>query len=149
VEVRKVMPAAPEPMAQGGDVQRGFQVRLASARMKEGLRAKYRDSHLIEHPIAGKQYELTLRNTRFSFTVESNAAGTDLRVAYGGEMHVYPLGLPAAQVLVHAIADLDGDANPDFIVEAGDEIYLLLSSRATPGINMPSAQLVPTDECGS
>ena len=149
VEVRKVTPTVPAPIAQGDDVQRSYQVRLPSARMKEGHRATYRYLRLIERPTIGKQYELMLRKTRFSFIVESNAAGTQVRVGYGGEVYVYPLGLPASQTVVHAVADLDGDADPDFIVEVGDEIYLLLSTRATPGINMPSAQLVSLDECGS
>jgi hypothetical protein len=51
------------------------------------------------------------------------------------------LGLPAAATLVKAVADLDGDGLPDFLVEVGDETYLLLSSQAQPGGNGPSAQL--------
>ena len=30
---------------------------------------------------------------------------------------------------------------PDFLVEVGDELVLLLSTRAVPGTNMPSAKL--------
>ncbi len=36
---------------------------------------------------------------------------------------------------------------PDFLVEVGDELYLLLSTRATPGTNMPSAQLMAMGGC--
>ena len=36
---------------------------------------------------------------------------------------------------------------PDFLVEVGDEVYLLLSTRAVPGTNMPSAQLVAMGGC--
>ena len=33
------------------------------------------------------------------------------------------------------------------LVEVGDELYLLLSTRAVPGTNMPSAQLVAMGGC--
>ena len=36
---------------------------------------------------------------------------------------------------------------PDFLVEVGDELYLLLSTRATPGTNLPSARLVAMSGC--
>jgi hypothetical protein len=51
------------------------------------------------------------------------------------------LGLPAAATKVRAVADLDGDGLPDFLVDVGDETYLLLSTHAQPGGNPPSAQL--------
>jgi len=143
VEVRKAQPSHPDD----ADPDNSFYVRVPGARLKEGLRPKYRFSHLILQPAIGKQYELMLGKTPFSLAVESNAEGTHYRIGYGGETYHYPLGLPAAATLVHAVADLDGDAMPDFLVEVGDELVLLLSTRATPGTNLPSARLVAMGGC--
>jgi hypothetical protein len=137
IEVRRARPGDPD----AADPRDSFYVRVPGARLAEGLRPKYRFSDLILQPVAGKQYELMLGKTRFSFVVESDARGTRYRIGYGGETYDYPLGLPAAATLVHAVADLDADGMPDFLVEVGDELYLLLSTRAVPGTNMPSAQL--------
>jgi hypothetical protein len=137
VEVRKARPSEPED----ADPDNSFYVRVPGTRLKEGLRPKYRFSDLIVRPVVGKQYELMLGRTPFSFIVESDERGTHYRIGYGGETYHYPLGLPAAANVIHAVADLDADGMPDFLVEVGDELYLLLSSRAVPGTNMPSAQL--------
>jgi hypothetical protein len=143
VEVRKAQPSNPED----ADPDNSFYVRVPGTRLKEGLRPKYRYSHLILQPAIGKQYELMLGKTPYSFTVESDEHGTQFSIGYGGQTYLYPLGLPAAATLVHAVADLDGDAMPDFLVAAGDELVLLLSTRAKPGINMPSARLMAMGGC--
>jgi len=143
VDVRKVQPSEPDD----ADPDNSFYVRVPGTRLKEGSRPKYRFSHLIIHPAIGKQYELMLGRTRFSLLVESDEDGTHYRIGYGGETYHYPLGLPAAATLIHAVADLDADAMPDFMVEVGDELYLLLSTRAAPGTNMPSARMVAMGGC--
>ena len=73
--------------------------------------------------------------------MESGSDGTAYVISYAGETHRYLLGLPAAATQVHAVVDLDGDRLPDFLVEVGGETFLLLSSQAKPGTNLPSAQL--------
>lgn len=143
VEVRKARPSDPED----ADPDNSFYVRVPGTRLKEGARPKYRFSSLILQPAVGKQYELMLGRTPFSLLVESDEDGTHYRIGYGGETYHYPLGLPAAATLIHAVADLDADAMPDFLVEVGDELYLLLSTRAAPGTNMPSARLVAMGGC--
>jgi hypothetical protein len=143
VEVRKARPSDPEET----DPADSFYVRVPGTRLKEGLRPKYRFSSLILQPAVGKQYELMLGKTPFSLTVESDEDGTHYRIGYGGETYHYPLGLPAAANVIHAVADLDADAMPDFLVEVGDELVLLLSTRAVPGTNAPSARRVATDGC--
>jgi len=143
VEVRKARPSNPED----ADPDNSFYVRVPGARLKEGLRPKYRFSDLIVKPAIGKQYELMLGKTHFSFTALSDEEGTQFSISYGGETYLYPLGLPAADTLIHAVADLDADAMPDFLVEVGGELYLLLSTRATPGTNLPSARLVAMGGC--
>jgi hypothetical protein len=92
-------------------------------------------------PKFGAEYSLALGNTAFAFTVQSDRDGTRYEIDYGGSTHTYMLGLPAAATKVKAIADFDGDSLPDFLVEVGDETFLLLSSQAKPGGNRPSAQL--------
>jgi hypothetical protein len=115
--------------------------RIPGARLKEGARRQYRYLDKVAQPKTGKDYQLTFGKTPFSFAVASDANGTQLSVGYGGQMHDYLLGLPAAQTRIAGIADLDGDGMPDFIVDVGDDTYLLLSSQAHPGANRPSAQL--------
>ena len=64
-------------------------------------------------------------------------------IAYGGQTYTYTLApFDATQTAVQAVADLDGDALPDFLIRVGDEAtYLLLSSRARPGVNPPTLEL--------
>jgi hypothetical protein len=143
VEVRKARPSDPDE----SDPADSLYVRVPGTRLKEGLRPKYRFSSLILQPAVGKQYELMLGRTPFSLGVESDGDGTHYRIGYGGETYHYPLGLPAAANLIHAVADLDADAMPDFLVEVGDELVLLLSTRAVPGTNTPSARRVATGGC--
>lgn len=131
-------------MSRGGAASEpdgAMYVRLSSAQLKEGARRQYRGLDRVAQPKSGKEYQLTFGKTPFSFIVASGADGTQLTVSYGGELHEYLLGLPAAATRIDGIADLDGDGMPDFIVEVGDDSYLLLSTQAHPGTNRPSAQL--------
>ena len=137
MEVRAAKPSEPDDV----EAESAMYVRVPGARLKEGRRPMYRFSNVILRPKVGHQYELMLGKTRFSFAVESNEHGTQYAITYGGETHNYVLGLPAAATRVHAVADLDGDAMPDFLVDVGDERFLLLSTQAKPGQNPPSAQL--------
>lgn len=143
IEVRAAKPSEPDD----AEVEGAMYVRVPGARLKEGRRPVYRFSSAILQPKVGHQYELMLGKTRFSFVVESDEHGTHYAITYGGETHGYTLGLPAAATQVHAVADLDGDAMPDFLVEVGDDTFLLLSTVARPGQNPPSAQLWAMGGC--
>jgi hypothetical protein len=103
VEVRKAQTCNPVD----ADPDNSFYVRIPGTRLKEGLLPKYRFSSLIQKPAIGKQYELMLGMTPFSFTALSDEQGTHYRISYGGETYLYPLGLPAAATLIRAVADLD------------------------------------------
>jgi hypothetical protein len=127
--------------AAGNEPGTAMYVRMPGVRLKEGARHQYRYLGKVAQPKPGKDYQLTFGKTPFSFAVASDASGTQLTTGYGGEMHAYLLGLPAAETRIDGIADLDGDGLPDFIVEVGDDIYLLLSTQAHAGANRPSAQL--------
>ena len=48
---------------------------------------------------------------------------------------------PDAHTGVRAVADLDGDQQPDFLVEVDDATFLLLSTHARPGPNVPTAEM--------
>ena len=144
IEVSAVAPSAAE---RADDPEGTLYVRVPGARLQEGLRPKYRFAGEALQPKVGHQYELLLGRTRFSFSVDSGPEGMRYEIGYGGQAHTYLIGLPAATTRVQAIADLDGDAMPDFVLDVGDETYLLLSTRAQPGHNAPSAQLWAMGGC--
>ena len=137
VDVRAVVPSR----AEAGDPEGAVYVRVPGTRLAEGQRPKVRFAAGELRPQVGTQYRFALGETPFSFTVQSDRDGTRYEIGYAGSVHTYMLGLPAAATKVKAIADLDGDSLPDFLVEVGDETYLLLSTQAKPGGNLPSAQL--------
>jgi hypothetical protein len=118
-------------------------VRVPGTALKEGMRPTYRNLAAIPDPKVGKQYELTLGKTRFSFVVEApqdDRGGVQYVINYGGGSYSYRLGQGEAQSQLQMVADLDGDAQPDFLVQVGDERFLLLSTRAQPGANRPAAE---------
>jgi FG-GAP repeat len=100
------------------------------------------------------RYQLTLGATPFAMKVQnglrskSGAAygdGALYTIEYGGQRFEYLLGGFGWGSSVSAIADLDGDGKPDFIISvdgsnSGSE-YVLLSSLAKPGRNVPTASL--------
>lgn len=143
IEVRAIAPSEPDDVEPEGAIY----VRVPGARLAEGMRPTYRFSNAVLRPKVGHEYELLLGRTRFAFAVQSGEKGTQYAITYGGVTHSYMLGLPAAATRIHAIADLDGDAMPDFLVEVGDDTFLLLSTKAQPGENPPSALLLAMPGC--
>jgi hypothetical protein len=137
VDVRAMVPSR----AEEGDPEGAVYVRVPGARLAEGLRPKVRFAAGELKPRVGTEYRYELDQRPFSFSVQSDRDGTRYEIAYAGAVHTYMLGLPASATKVLAIADLDGDGLPDFLVEVGDETYLLLSTQSRPGGNLPSAQL--------
>lgn len=116
--------------------------RMPGTQLKPGLRASD-PGGVLRHPRLGQDYELTLGATPFSVRVESGVKGMQYAIGYGQHTYTYVLGpFDAVESSVRAVADLDGDALPDFLIDVGEEAtYLLLSSRARPGANLPTAQL--------
>jgi hypothetical protein len=111
--------------------------RLPGITLKTGLRSSQRD--LEQWGKAGPG--------RFSIRVEEVDAGVQYAIGYDGQTYNYVLGPRGAQTSVDAVADLDGDGKPDFLVDVVDQgTYLLLSSRAQPGFNLPTAEL-PAHGC--
>lgn len=137
VDVRAVIPSR----AEEGDPEGALYVRVPGSRLAEGIWPKVRFAGGELKPHAGTEYRFALEKRPFSFVVMSDRDGTRYEISYAGAVHTYMLGLPASATKVKAIADLDGDMLPDFLIEVGDETYLLLSTKAKPGGNWPSAQL--------
>ena len=121
--------------------------RLPGTTLKTGVRPSYRHLEVLERPRLGRDHALSLGNGRFSLRVEEVAAGVQYAVGYGGQTYTYLLGPVGASTSVRAVADLDGDTHPDFLVDVdGDATYLLLSTHARPGANLPTAEL-PAHGC--
>jgi hypothetical protein len=137
VRVTAARPAAREREAAAESIY----VHVPGTTLHEGVRLNYLFDRAGLRPTIGQIYEMSMGRTDFSFAVDSSGRGTQYAIEYGGATYTYLLGLPAASTRVHAIVDLDGDRNPDFLVEVGDEFFMLLSSHARPGSNLPSAQL--------
>jgi hypothetical protein len=117
-------------------------LRLPGAPLKQGTRPAYRYASGLEQPRLGQDYTLTLGATQFNLRVENGAKGMEYAIGYGGQTYNYVLGpFDASVTSVRLVADLDGDALPDFVVDVDDATYLLLSTRALPGPNLPAAEL--------
>jgi hypothetical protein len=137
VDVRAMKTA----VAQGEDPEGAIYVRVPGTNLVEGVRPRVRFAAAEFKPRVETEYNFALGKVPFSFTVQSDRDGTRYEISYSGATYSYMLGLPAAATKVQAIADFDGDSLPDFLVEVGDDTYLLLSTQARPGGNVPSAQL--------
>ncbi len=103
------------------------------------------------------RYELTLSGQPFALTVQNGLVGRNgarygsgarYTIEYDGNRYEYTLGEFGWDSRIGAIADLDGDGKPDFLIGvSGNNTsfeYLLLSSLAKPGTNPPSASLQAT-----
>ena len=114
----------------------------------------FRNGTTSIRPELDRRYELLLGDKPFAFTVH-NGARTANGTAYGGAHYVievdgetreYLLGEFGWDSTIEAIADIDGDGKPDFIVRVAgnnsDYDAVLLSSRAKPGRNPATASLV-------
>lgn len=110
-------------------------------------------------PMVDKRYSLVLNGKPFAFTARNGllgrngaqyGGGTFYIIEYEGKAYEYALGGYGWDSKIFAIADLDGDGKPDFVVHVngpdsshqGIGMYaVLLSSRARPGKNAPAASL--------
>lgn len=137
VEVRRVNPGDSGTVAADA-----LFLRLPQGRLVTGQRPGWRYLTALAQPRLGEEHELTLGAMRFSVRVEESAKGMAYTIAYGGKSYGYVLGpFDATTTAVRFVADLDGDGKPDFLVDVDGATYLLLSSRAHPGANLPTAEL--------
>ena len=135
-------------------------IRVPGVALTQGFVPSVKFSRTVLRPQIDHSYQLSLGEQPFAFSVQNglrNKAG----VAYGQgaqytvsyerngqtESFVYALGqhgnADGQSTVILAVADIDGDGLPDFIVQAdgGGEEFLLLSTQAQPGRNAPTAVL--------
>ena len=121
-------------------------LRLPGATLKQGARPGYRYLTVLAQPKMGRDHELALGSSRFSVRVDESAKGMAYTIGYGGQVYNYVLGpFDATTTSVRFVADLDGDGQPDFLVDVDAASYLLLSTRARPGANLPAAELFASE----
>jgi hypothetical protein len=141
-------PASGEAEAEEIDTR---YIRVPGARIAEGRLPTVAFSRGVLTPRIDHAYSLTLDGTPFTLTVQDGLRNKD-GVAYGhgavytvragDDSYSFHLeGGSAWDSVVLAVADLDSDGQPDFIVSIGNEEVLLLSSRTRPGLNPPAAVL--------
>lgn len=129
-------------------------LRVPGARLAEGRVPALQFAGGALSPKLDHTYALKLGPTDFTLRVQNglrNKAGVAYgegalyTVAYGGETYSYHLDGLGWDSAVQAVADLDGDGKPDFlvVVNASNSVheYLLLSTQARPGRNLPTATL--------
>ncbi len=109
-------------------------------------------------PKLDNRYELELEQKPFSFTVRNSlrnnqgvayGQGAFYTIEYDGWHYQYELGGNGRDSRIEAIADIDGDGKPDFIVKVENATHIILSSVAKPGKNVPAASLSLTQVDGS
>jgi hypothetical protein len=148
----------PEP-AQDEQVENVLYVRVPGLRLREGSVSlyKFKNGTASLRPMLDHKYELSLGTFAFAVTVRNglrgkNGApygdGAQYTVEYDGNRYEYSLGEFGWDSTITAIADLDGDGKPDFLIAVGgnnsSSEYVLLSSKAKPGRNPPTASLHST-----
>ena len=111
--------------------------RLPGTTLKTGVRASYRHLEVLQP----RDHALSL-GRRFTLQVEEVDAGVQYAIGYAGHTYRYVLGPRGSTTSIRAVADMDGDGRPDFLVDVeGLATYLLLSTNAQPGLNLPTAEM--------
>lgn len=145
--------------AVDGDVLDPIYLRVPGASLQHGSVARYRFrngtaslrpilDHRYELALAGKSLAFTVRNGRRGKNGSAYGDGAQYTIEYDGNTYAYSLGEFGWDSTITAIADLDGDGKPDFIISVGGNNAgyeaILLSSTAQPGPNAPTASLRST-----
>ncbi|MFC5500279.1 hypothetical protein ACFPOE_22240 [Caenimonas terrae] len=114
-------------------------IRVPGARIAEGRLPALDFGGGLFAPRPDHAYQLELNGRRFTLSVGQGPVYT---VGLGEDSYGFrlPAG-PASDSEVLAVADLDSDGKPDFIVRVDGQEVLLLSSLTQPGLNPPAAVL--------
>jgi hypothetical protein len=145
--------------AQTADAGNILYVRMPGVTIKPGTSLTYRFKNGTSslRPKLDFRYELMLGSQPFAFRVQNGLRtqtgtvygdGAQYTIEYDGKTFEYSLGQFGWDSTIQAIADIDGDGKPDFIISVGgtNSGYeaILLSSHAKPGKNPASASLTST-----
>ena len=143
-------------MTADGRTENVLYLRFPGTRLRTGEIQPYRFKNGTSQlaPKLDYRYELNLGQQAFAFTVRNGLTaqsgakhgdGAQYTIEYDGKAFEYSLPEYGWDSRVTAIADIDGDGKPDFLIAVGGNNstheYLLLSSLARPGRNPPSAAL--------
>ena len=118
---------------------------------------RFRNGTSSLRPKLDFRYELLFAGRPFGFTVQNGLRGKDgapygdgaqYTIEYDNQKYEYSLGEFGWDSSITAIADLDGDGKPDFIISVGGNNSgfeaILLSSTARSGKNVATASLRST-----
>ena len=134
-------------------------LRIPDTAVRTGLLPFYRFKNGTSGitPILDHTYTLSFQGQPFIFSVRNGfrtkdgrayGEGAQYTIEYDGQKYEYSLGTQGWDSRILAITDMDSDGRPDFHIAVGDgSEYILLSSRAKPGRNPPSASLASTGGC--
>ncbi len=146
--VAEPVPALGEEEAEEIDTR---YIRVPGARIAEGRLPTVafargtltpRIDHAYQLALAGKPFTLTVRNGLRNKDGVAYGQGALYSVSTGDDSYSFYLeGGFGWESQILLAADLDSDGRPDFIVQAGGQEMLLLSSRADAGNTPPAAVL--------
>jgi hypothetical protein len=147
----QTMNASQAVQAEGTDTQ---YLRAPGVKLREGRVPTVKFSSGVLSPKLDHPYKLALGDTPFTLTVQNGLRsktgapygdGALYTIGYGGEIYTYFIGQFGWDSMVRAVADIDGDNKPDFVIYVGgnngSDEFVLLSSQAKPGMNQPTAVL--------
>ena len=125
-----------------------FYVNLPQAALREGAVTEVALRRRALIPVNGRTYSLTQGSAPFSLTVNNGfkgRAGAHYLIERDGERYEYLLDGFGWDSEIQLAGDIDRDGRPDFIVYVNGNNagtwYVLLSSKAKPGMNNPAASL--------
>lgn len=146
----------PPQLSTPGEPLDRLYLRAPGATLKAGVALVYRFGNGTGglRPKLDYRYELSLGSQLFAVTVQNGlrsktgaiyGSGAQYTIEYDGLKFEYSLGEYGWDSTISAIADLDGDGKPDFLISVGgnNSSYeaVLLSSAARPGKNPATASL--------
>lgn len=144
------------PFELTAEQAKAIYLRVPGASLHEGSAPLYlfKNGTSRLSPQLDYRYELMLGAQPFAFSVQNGLRGKNgapygdgahYRIEYDGQVYEYDLYGSGWHSHIEAVADLDGDGKPDFIIYVdGDNSgarYILLSSKAKPGKNPSTASL--------
>ncbi len=129
-------------------------LRVPGVKLRQGTVPTVKFSNGTLSPKLDHTYQLKLGDALFTLHVQNGLRGKNgapygegalYTVGYGGEFYSYHLDGYGWDTHVQAVADVDGDGKPDFFISMGGNNSgyeaVLLSSKAKPGTNKPTATL--------